>query len=78
MHFESSELRGPNNIIFVPFTLPVTLMDKRQITYFAEDDFWGQILGGAAQRPCATLHPLRKPEISYLKTKSRMNFFVGV
>ena len=42
--------------------------------YLAKDNFWGQILGGAAQRPGSTLHSLCKPKICDLKNNINFRF----
>ena len=41
-----------------------------RMLHFAEDDFRGQILGGATQRPCASLHLLGEPEIGHLASET--------
>ena len=40
---------------------------QKKVSYFAQDDFWCQVLWGPAQGPCPALDTLGKAEICDLK-----------
>lgn len=55
----------------------ISLKWKTEATYFAENDFWRQILWCPTQRPGPAFYPLGKSKVCHLHVRSRYTPYIS-